>query len=295
MKKFLIFILLFVSSLTIYSQTADTVKLWKRGGMAQLNFSQVNFSKYWAAGGENSFSGVALFNLFANYEKDNFNWANTLDLGYGLLRQGDVTKKSNDRIEFNSQFGRKATSKLLYSGMLNFKSQFAPGYNYPNDSVPISKFLAPGYITTSLGIEYKPSDKFQLFASPLTGKFTIVTDETLSNAGAFGVDPGDKFRAELGGFVKMMYKTAVVTNVDLLTKADFFSNYLKNPQNIDVNLELLLTMKINEYLSATINTMFIYDDDIKFDIDRDGDGIADGTGARVQFKEVFGLGFAYKF
>lgn len=277
------------------SEDADTTVVWKKGGIAQLNFSQVNFSKYWAAGGENSFSGVALLNLFANYEKDNFSWANTLDLGYGLIRQGDITKKSNDRLEYNSQFGRKATSKLFYSGMLNFKSQFAPGYNYPNDSVPISKLFAPAYITTSIGVEYKPSDKLQIFASPVTGKFTIVSDETLSAAGAFGVEPGEKFRAELGGFLKMMYKTPVVTNVDLLTKADFFSNYLKNPQNIDVNLEILLTMKINEYLSATINTMMIYDDDVKFAIDTDGDGLPDGTGARLQFKEVFGLGFSYKF
>jgi len=295
MKRFLFIDILLFLTLLAYSQSADTVVVWKKGGMAQLNFSQVSFSKYWAAGGENSFSGVTLLNLFANYEKDNLSWANELNLGYGLIRQGDITKKSNDRIEFNSQFGRKSTNKLYYSGMLNFKTQFAPGYNYPNDSVPISKLFAPAYITTSLGMEYKPSDKFHVFASPLTGKFTIVSDEVLSSAGAFGVEPGDKFRAELGGFVKAMYKTPLVTNVDMLTKADFFSNYLKNPQNIDVNLEVLITMKINEYLSATINTMLIYDDDIKFAIDTDDDGIPDGTGARLQFKEVFGLGFSYKF
>jgi len=284
-----------VSITLLYSQDADTVSNWKKGGIATLNFSQVSFSKYWAAGGENSLSGGAMLNIFANYEKDNLSWANSIDFGYGLIKQGDITKKSNDRIELNSQFGRKATEKLFYSGMMNFRTQFAPGYNYPNDSVVISRAFSPAYLTTSLGIEYKPSDKFNLFISPLTGKFTIVSDDLLSAEGAFGVDPGKKFRAELGGFLKVMYKTPVVTNVDLLTKADFFSNYLKNPQNIDVNMEVLLSMKINEYLSATINVLMIYDDDVKFSIDTTGDGIPDKKSPKTQLKEVFGLGFSYKF
>ncbi len=292
MKKLLTTIALSFAVCFVYSQEADTISPWKKGGIATLTFSQVSFSKYWAAGGENSFSGGAMLNLFANYEKDVLSWANSIDLGYGLIRQGDITKKSNDRIELNSQFGRKATDKLYYSGMMNFRTQFAPGYNYPNDSVIISNLFAPAYITTSLGIDYKPSEKFNLFVSPLTGKFTIVSDDDLSAAGAFGVKPGEKFRAELGGFLKVMYKTQVVTNVDLLAKADFFSNYLKNPQNIDVNMEVLVSMKINEFLSATINILMIYDDDIKFAID---DTMPERKGPRMQFKEVFGLGFSYKF
>jgi len=292
MKKLFITIALSCAICIVYSQEADTISPWKKGGIATLTFSQVSFSKYWAAGGENSFSGGAMLNLFANYDKDNLSWANSVDLGYGLIRQGDITKKSNDRIELNSQFGRKATDKLFYSGMLNFRTQFAPGYNYPNDSVVISRGFAPAYITTSLGMEYKPSDKFNLFVSPVTGKFTIVNDYVLSAAGAFGVEPGEKFRAELGGFLKMLYKTPVVTNVDLLFRADFFSNFLKNPQNIDVNTEVLVSMKINEYLSATINVLMMYDDDIKFVID---DTLPERKGPRMQFKEVFGLGFSYKF
>jgi hypothetical protein len=39
----------------------------------------------------------------------------------------------------------------------------------------------------------------------------------------------------------------------------------------------------------------LYDDNIKIPIDRNNDGVMDPTGSRVQFKEIFGVGLAYKF
>lgn len=291
MKKLFFTIFMASWALVTLSQETDSLSNWKLGGMSTLTFSQVSLSKYWAAGGENSLSGGVMINFYANYEKDNVSWANSLDLGYGLIKQGYITKKSNDRIDFSSQYGKKASENWNYSGLFNFKTQFAPGYNYPNDQDIISNFFAPAYITTSLGMEYKPGDRFSLFLSPVTGKFTFVADDSLSASGSFGVEPGEKFRAELGGFLKAMYKTPLFTNVDLQTKLDLFTNYLNNPQNIDVNMEILINMQINKFLSANINTLFIYDDDIKFLIDPE----SGKKGPRLQFKEVLGLGLSYKF
>ena len=291
MKKIAIPFLLLFLGVNLNAQEADT-SYWTRGGVGTLTFSQVSLYQ-WTAGGEPSFSGAALLSLYANYLKDNVSWQNTLDLGYGLIRQGkdenQLTKKSNDRIEFSSQYGRKASEKWFYSGLLNFKTQFTKGYNYPNDVDVISDFFAPAYLTASLGMEYKASDNFQVFLSPVTGKFTIVTNDSLSAEGAFGVDPGKKFRAELGGFVKAAYKINIMENVDIGTKIDLFSNYLHNPQNIDVNAELLVAMKINEFLSANLNVLMIYDDDINL-LQSD-----DTIGPGLQVKEVFGVGLSYTF
>jgi len=182
-------------------------------------------------------------------------------MGYGLIRQGDETRKSNDRIEFNSKYGRNLSEKWLYSAMLNFKTQFADGFNYPDPKV-ISTFMTPAYLTASIGMDYKRGDNFSLFISPLTGKATFVLDDTISAEGNFGVEPGEKFRAELGGFMKVTYKATVMENVDFLTRLDLFSNYLDEPGNIDVNWEVLLSMKINEFLSATVNAVMLYDDDV---------------------------------
>ncbi|MCK7540534.1 MAG: hypothetical protein MZV63_61400 [Marinilabiliales bacterium] len=44
--------------------------------------------------------------------------------------------------------------------------------------------------------------EFTLFLSPLTSKNTFVNDDLLSAAGAFGVEPGKKFRSELGAYAQ---------------------------------------------------------------------------------------------
>jgi len=285
MKKIL-FLLMLLPAALYSSEKADSLKSWKFGGIATFNFSQVSLTN-WAAGGRSSTSGVALFNVFGNYKKDNLTWENSLDMGYGLLKEQDnQVIKSNDKFDFNSKFGLKKTEKLYYSTLFNFKTQFAPGYKYPNTTDAISGFMAPAYITLSLGIDYKPAPALSIFISPLTGKMTIVSNDTLSAHGAYGVDPGKKVRLEMGSFAKIEFKHDLMKNVSLASKLDLFCNYFHNPANVDVNWDVLINMKINDYLSANLITNLIYDDDTKFSATQ---------GPRVQFKEMFGLGLSLKF
>ena len=117
----------------------------------------------------------------------------------------------------------------------------------------------------------------------------------LSAAGAFGVEPGKKFRPELGAYANISYKKdEIIKNVNFLTKLDLFTNYLKNPQNIDISWENLLVLKVNKFISATVNTHLLYDDDILIKIDEGNEG-EPVLGKRAQFKEVIGVGFTYKF
>ncbi|MBS1763434.1 MAG: DUF3078 domain-containing protein [Bacteroidetes bacterium] len=274
---------------------------WKKGGMGSVNFNQIAFSN-WAAGGENSVSGAAFLTLFANYAKDRIAWDNQLDLAYGLLKSGSAkVVKSEDKIDLNSKLGYKIAkeSKFYYTFLFNFKSQFGNGYDYKLDTLrehPISRFLAPAYLLYSIGVDYKPNDNFSLYLSPLTGRTIIVNDDNLSQAGAFGVDPGKKSLTQLGAYLKAMYKKDVFTNVNFQTKLELFSNYLKNPQNIAINHEILIAMKINKYLSANIGTQLIYDDIIPVTVIKETSGVKEAqTGPRLQFKEVFGIGLSYKF
>lgn len=94
---------------------------------------------------------------------------------------------------------------------------------------------------------------------------------------------------ELGGSATLGVKTEIMKNVTFGSSFGLFTNYLENTQNIDVDWKVLINMKINDYLSANINTHLIYDDDIAY-MDEKGE-----HGARVQFKEVFGVGLTYKF
>lgn len=277
-------------------EPADT--LWKYNGVVSLNFSQMALSS-WAAGGENSAAGNGRVTLGANYlsREHNVSWDNELILGYGLLKQGeDAVRKSDDKIDLSSKFGYKAGGNWKYSGLLSFRSQFTEGYANPGDENPkkISNFLAPGYLNLSFGMDYKPSKTFAILLAPITGKMTFVMDDDLSAAGAFGVDPGETSRAEFGGYVKIAWTTDIMKNVKLNTKVDLFSNYLENPQYVDVNFDLLLSMKVNEFISASLITQLIYDYDIQFDVVNNA-GEVIGTEDRIQLKELFGIGLTYSF
>ena len=270
---------------------ADTLVGWRKGGTLGINFNQIAVNN-WVAGGQNAITITTLANFNAKYKRDRIEWESTLDLAYGLnRREAEGTQKTDDKIDLASKLGYSLGNKWFLTGLLNFKSQFAAGFNYPNDSVKISDFMAPGYLTVSAGFDYKPSDFFSVYLSPLTGKFTFVNNTQLSNDGAFGVDPGDKFRAELGGYIRIQLNKDIWENVNLQTRAEFFSNYSENPGNIDVFWETLISMKVNDFLSASITATLIYDDDIL--IDKNGDGTATSPG--TQFKEVLGIGLNYKF
>lgn len=297
------------------AQTTDStdVKLWKKGGAVAVNFSQVSLTN-WAAGGQNSISVNSILNAFANYRKGKNYWDNLLDMGYGVVRQGNNGwQKSDDKIELNTKFGRDLHSKWSYMAQLNFRTQFVAGYNYPNDSIQISNFMAPGYILISTGFDYKPSDKFSLALAPVAGRVTVVNDQTLADAGAFGVEKaqydangiktadGKMARYEFGASLTMLHKAEIMKNVSYQNKLQLFTNYLDRPQNVDINWEMLFNAKINKYLSANLLFNLIYDHDIQIEV-RQADGTpklrGDGTpevGPRAQFKNVFGAGFSYKF
>jgi hypothetical protein len=271
----------------------DTVSGWKTENNLSIAFSQVSLTN-WAAGGQNSMSVNGRFNGFYNYKKQRMAWDNQVDLGYGLLKQGKtVWQKTDDRFELMSKLGYRLTETINGAALASFKSQFAPGYSMPEGGSVISDIFAPAYFLGAIGLDLKKGGNFSLFASPLTTKMTFVLNDSLSNAGAFGVDPGKKFRAEVGGYVRILWKHDIMKNVGLQTKLDLFSNYLNNPQFIDVNWEVFLMMKINKYLSVNVNTLLIYDHDIEIGKDTNDDGTPDDFGPRIQFKELFGLGLAF--
>lgn len=281
----------------ISAQDADTTQGWSNSGVFSLNMTQASFTN-WAAGGQNSVALNGLVSLTANYRMGKSAWDNALTLGYGkMIQKGNDLGwvKTDDRIDFQSKYGHKASEKWFWSGLMSFKTQMDKGYNYPDTENKISDLLAPAYLIFSLGMDYKPTPQFSMFLSPLTSKNTIVNDDDLSAAGAFGVEPGKKFRAELGAYANIAYKKdEIMKNVNFLTKLDLFSNYLKNPQNIDISWETLLVLKVNEFISATVNTHLLYDDDVLIRVDEGNEG-EPVMGKRAQFKEVIGVGFTYKF
>ncbi len=248
---------------------ADTTSNgWKRKGNIIFLFNQSNFNN-WLAGGENNMSGNIGLNYDFNYKKDNLTWDNKLIASYGLLqtKNSDFQKKTDDRFEFNSVLGKKAIGYWYYSFFLNFRTQFAKGYIYGKDAngketrEEYTNIFSPGYLTFGPGMFWKKSDNLKVNFAPLTSKVTIVDQNfTLPNEAYFGVEEGESLRYELGFYASAYYKLDIVTNVSMENVLNLYSNYLEDPQNVDIDYTLNVVMRINRYLTTNLVIQTIYDD-----------------------------------
>jgi hypothetical protein len=299
MKKIFVILILIANVVFVANSQTNNDTIWKKGLFVSANFNQVSFTN-WAAGGENAIAISSFVNTFANYKKGNIVWDNNLDMSYGLNKNGNEDlKKNEDRLEYTSKLGYsiRNSKKFYYTCLLNLKSQFTNGYDYANDNpTVISRFAAPAFTVLSLGIDYKPSDKLSTYLSPISNKNTIVLDDTLSKQGAYGVKSNEHIRSEMGAYLNVKYKQEIIENVTLISQLDLFSNYLEDPQNVDLNFTLMLVMKVNKFITANFSTQFIYDDNTPISV-YEGSGSAKklvGVGPRLQSKQVFGVGLGYK-
>ena len=271
---------------------------WKNRNSFGIDISEAAFVN-WNAGGNNSISGLLKVNLYRSYKKLYVLWDNEILVRYGLNSQQDQElRKTDDKLQVNSTFGyRKDTlSNWYYSVKFNFNTQFTDGYSYPKTSEPISRLFAPAYLFLGAGSYYDLKKKsFSIYLSPLTLKSTLVLDETLSNQGVFGVSAGKKSRHEFGGLIQSNWETEVVKNVVMKTRVELYSDYLNDFGNIDVKWDLNFDFIINKYMKANLGAYLIYDDDIKFKEDTNGDGQLETLGARLQLKQLLGIGVMFNF
>ncbi len=301
MKKLTI-ILLFMGVAASVSAQNDTIKNWKITGNASLNVNQ-NYYSNWAAGGESNFGVIGKYTMNADYTKQKNSWHNWLDLGlgYSIIGKADPTK-TDDKIEFISTYRRQLSKKIFFTVLGSFKSQFANGYDYAVDSsTRISHFMAPAYIDFGPGIQWKPAKFFSLNFSPVNARWIIVNDQRLADNGSFGLTPAvvdsagniishaKKSRSQFGARLLLTLKYDIAKNVNLATKLDLFSDYLHNPQNIVVDWQVLIGMKVNDWLNVSISTQLLYDNDVMI-TDKNGN-----IGPRVQFKQLLMVGMGYKF
>ncbi len=313
-----IFTFLFLGiTLSLFSQVPSLLDTsWKKSGFIGLNASQTSLSN-WQGGGQDNIAINSIFNLQATHIKNKHEWLNKLDTQFGLAKPGDSKffRKNIDQLFALSKIDYHAFGKYwFYVAQGDFRSQFSPGYNYSGDSIigrATSAFFSPAYIQLALGLDFKPTNYFSITLAPVAGKITVVDRQYLADEGAYGVEKavldtsgkvithGKKTRYEFGGRIIVRFKKDIFKNVNLDSYLDLFSNYLHNPQNIDVVFNNLLTLKINKYFTANVICQMIYDDDIIIKRDWNKDGLYtnknDINGPRLQVISTFAIGFGYKF
>jgi hypothetical protein len=277
---------------------------WKSLGIITLNVGQTSFTN-WAAGGDNQLNLNSISHFRLRYNKGKRSWENLIELKFGsLIFDNFVTKKTDDILNFASKFGFKASPKWNYSYYLSFNSQLARGYNYPNDSVPVSMFMAPGYFIAGLGFDYLPNSSLSFLFSPITNKLTIVNDPRLADLGSYGIEkpsynsagqiisPSNKFKNEPGAFIKANYQQEFKNGLTLSSKVELFSAFSQKPLKLDINWSSFVSYKISRIVRATFSLDLIYDEDISILVDTNGDGLKENVGPRLQAKQSLGLGLA---
>ncbi len=305
MKK-LLTVLVLLTAASAYAQDATVQELkntatktleedtshksgWKKGALINLGLAQGGTSN-WAAGGEkSSFSLNGYLNLYANLKEGKNRWTNNLDLFYAVINTtSQGMRKNDDRIDFYSKYLYMVKPKMGLGVVGTFRTQFTDGYDY--DETPIVKtsaFFAPAYLTIAPGVDWQPCADFSLFVSPISARWTFVSQGNIALAPDYGLDSGKTSRFEAGAYLSANYKKEIFKNVTYKGRLDLYSNYLSNPQNIDVFWTNLFGLKVNKWLTVTYSFDLIYDDDVKiFGPDKNA--------PRTQTKTLLSVGFTGK-
>jgi hypothetical protein len=324
MKNYLILCLaLLLTNVSIMAQDGEEERPdgWDTGAGIGFDFAQLFQLNPRQGAGQNRLGFGGAVNFFANYKKDRLAWDNIANWQFGLQRLGNGViapgsdervpfQKSIDEVRLNSKFGYKTSedSNFFYAANFSFLSQIVPTYNDPglpgnfpsaisDSSSILSQFFSPAVITISAGMDYKPNDKVSVYYSPLGGKFIVVSDDTIAAQGVHGnpVERDDQGNitsfenvfSQLGSLLRINYTDKYLEDkLNLTSSLVLYSNYLNNPQNIDVDWtnEMALTVLKNLQIALTVNVF--YDDDVLVQItDFDAPNGVSGLGKRVSLTQ----------
>lgn len=287
----LAFVMLFSGRLCAQVVKPDTTSHWKKKLVFNLNINQAAFSSNWKAGGVNSIGLNSLFNYKADYKKGKSSWDNEIGLMFGFVNNsGQGYRKTLDRIFLDTKYGYTINKNWDLYTSLNFLSQFTKGYKYNDDNdtkALISDILAPGFLTSSWGVEYHPVAYFKMRLSPFAPRVTIVQDNNgrfneVDPLVPYGVKVGESTRFEWLAFqLQAEYDKDFATNMNLKWRYVMYANYeTLEMKTIDHRLDLMINAKVNKFITVGLGGILLYD----FDQD---------SGA--QLSQVFNFGFAYSF
>ncbi|MGB2087905.1 MAG: DUF3078 domain-containing protein [Psychroflexus salarius] len=279
MKQNFIFLSLTVLSLISFSVSAQAQtpkdSTWTSGGNFSLLINQSAFNAEWQGGGTSNYSANIIVNYNLNYKKGNYTWDTKFlgDFGINKTKDQDFYRKTSDRLEINSVVGRQINeSKWYASALLNFRTQFDKGYSFsedPNTGEELrttqTEFLSPAYTQLGLGFLWKESENLKVNFSPVTGRIITANKKFTTTPGYqdgdfFGIDQNDWIRTEFGASVNTYGKFNLMEDITMENILNLYSNYIEDPQNIDIDYTMNIVMSVNKYISTNFTFQAIYDD-----------------------------------
>ncbi len=296
---------------TVKAATIDSAKHWKCTGVVGLNAAQTALFN-WAAGGNNNVTGFVFANVTLSFKKNKWTWDSNLDTEIGEMFSSDFSKyrwrKANDKINFTTKGGYQIHPQWYLTILGSFKTQYAPGFVYASDESyknMISKFMSPSYTDLALGIEYRPNDIFTIGVYPIAGRMTTCfVDSLRPNYGLSKRNDGSykPVMLNMGLRINGGINYTLVKNLKIISTITLFTPYTARIHdetgqkfgNFDIDWDVALTYNFLKVFNVSLMTSLKYYDQVKID------GPAwrkykEGPRARVQFKEVVGLGIGYSF
>jgi len=285
---------------------------WKDRTETSFTLNQGMLSN-WVKGGESNISTTLDVTWYADYNNKPMLLSsnNFVRLKYGLIKSGDEKIRKNvDLLETNSKINHKAFGKFDFSGIMLFKTQLGKGYNYTkykvdgvdrDTAILVSKFINPAILTLGFGLDYKPNKVTSINFSPLSYKVTFVTDTVHLDQTKYGIAADRKSKHEPGASFLISNEFKPLKTVSITNRLQLFTNYINNPLNIDVDWEMIMQARLNWFTELRLNTHLIFDDDTKTVVlDRENNPVIGSDGlqkktARIQFKELLGLSFVFRF
>ncbi|MFV1883301.1 MAG: DUF3078 domain-containing protein [Balneola sp.] len=239
---------------------------WGQTWVLNLNGSQASYDN-WSEGGVNTIAGTFSTVYTKLYRKERTSYGFRVNLRYGQSRIDGDTRKSDDLISIRSRvtYDLAEGSPVAAYGAIQFKTQFAEGYNYGagplGEDILISNFMAPGYFIEGAGIEYNANENLQMQGG-LALKQTIVNDDNL--VGFYNMT--DNFRSEGGLSTGITYQNTIAENIQYSSNLETFTNFLLPIDETDISWANEITGQINSIVSASFQFELRYDNDFSSEI-----------------------------
>lgn len=280
---------------------------WIKGGNIAALFNQSAFNAEWQGGSTSNISGSFKASYDINYAHKAFSWDTKFNADFGLTKIKDqaFSRKTTDRLELNSTVSSKINkTHWNYSGFVNFTTQLGKGYMFFEQEIKdetgelvkvvparkeVSRIFSPAYLQGGPGFLWKKSKNYKINIAPATARLIFVnemfTRVDLDEEGAleaykpyFGVKANETQRFELGAAIRSYAKFPLMENIVMENILSLYSDYIENPQNVDVDYTMNIALTVNKYVTANLAMQAIYDDNA-----------VNG----LQVREVIALGFNY--
>jgi hypothetical protein len=270
------------------AKAKDAKEGWVKVGGIGLNMNLLNLINPRVGAGDNQVGIGGVLNYSANLIKDKLLWDNKFLVQLATIKaSNDPWTKATDVLQGTTQVGYKVADKWYVAGLGDLQTQLLSTYgtNYIKKQTIggkiqnlTGKLFAPAILKIAPGVIYKPTENLRFLFSPVAYKGVFVGNDEIAKQGSFIPIVNNQFKKsdhQVGAELRMdLAKKFLDGKLAYVTTLDLYSNYLRDPQNVDVEWYNSLDFALIKGISVNFRSDWFYDHDIQ--VFKGGDANAKG-------------------